>query len=138
MPSLNEKIDSLIASLTKRNEVVQAKKEEGPWGWIIALILSLLSLVGIGVAMYYSHKRAKELAEAKTALEQAKVDQDHQAYLIKEETHALRRKELREQLKKREVAIQKSQETLEQAQQEHEERRKKIENLNAWSEINEA
>ena len=135
---LDKKLDQLINNLTKRNEVVQEKKQEGPWGWIVAIVLALLSLVGIGVAMYLSGKRAKELAQAKTEIEQAKVDQDQKAHEAKQELSKQKRDELLRQLKVKEREIQDSQATLKKAEEAHAEREAKIKALNAWSEINEA
>lgn len=135
---LDKKLDRLIDNLTKRNETVQEKKKSGPWGWIVGLVIALLSLVGIGVALYYANRRAKELAAAKTKIEQDKVAQGQKAHEAKKEKHYVRRKELLEALKTKEREIQDSQARLREAEAAHAERKKKIENLNAWSEINEA
>lgn len=134
---LDSKLDKLIDNLTKRNAVVQEKKAEGPWGWVVAIVLALLSLVGIGVALYYANKRAKELAAAKTQIEQDKVAQDQKAHEAKKETLLGKRNALLDELKKKEAEIFESEKKLKQAEEEHAARRKKIENLNAWSEINE-
>ena len=135
---LDAKLDRLIDNLTKRNETVQEKKQSGPWGWVVGIVMALISLVGIGVAMYLANRRAKELAQAKTQIEQAKVEQDQKAHEAKKETHLLRRKELLEGLKVKEREIQDSQRVLKDAEAAHAERAKKIKNLNAWSEINES
>lgn len=135
---LDKKLDRLIDNLTKRNETVQEKKQSGPWGWVVGIIIALISLVGIGVAMYYANRRAKELAKLKTKIEQDKVDQDQKAHEAKKEPHSLRRKELLEELKKKEREIQDRQAALKDAEEAHAARRKKLENLNAWAEINES
>ena len=138
MTDLEKRLDELIAKLTTRNKEVQAKKQSGPWGWVIGLVIALISLVGIGVAMYLANRRAKELAKAKTKIEQDKVNQDQKAHEAKKETHLGRRKDLLVSLMKKERKIQDSQRTLEEAEAAHAERAKKIKNLNAWSEINES
>lgn len=139
MPTdLDKRLDALIDKLTTRNKEVQEKKQSGPWGWVVGLVIALVSLVGIGVAMYLASRRAKELAKAKTKIEQDKVDQDQKAHEAKKETHLLRRKELLEGLKVKERKIQDSQRVLKDAETAHAARAEKIKNLNAWSEINES
>lgn len=136
--ALDKKLDELIAKLTQNNKEVQEKKESGPWGWVVGLVIALISLVGIGVAMYLVNKRAKELAEAKTKIEQDKVDQDQKAHEAQKEFNLRKRNALMAQLEVHKHVIQKSEAALEAAAKAHAERKKKIENLNAWSEINEA
>lgn len=138
MTNLEKRLDELIDKLTTRNKEVQEKKQSGPWGWVVGLVVALISLVGIGVAMYLASRRAKELAEAKTKIEQDKVDQDQKAHEVKKETRRIKRLALLVRLKKKEREIQDSQAMLKKAEEEHAVRAKKIKNLNAWSEINEA
>jgi uncharacterized protein HemX len=135
---ITKKLDELIKQVVERNKKTQDKKQEGPAGWVMSVILALISLVGIGVAMYLAYKQSKALAAAQTKIEQAKVDQDQQAHRVKLEPLQVMKLALTEQLKKRELEIQKSQEALRKAEQEHAERKQRIEKLNAWAEINEA
>jgi len=137
MTDLDEKLDELISKITARNKEIQTRKDSGPWAWLVAIVLSLISLVGIGVAMYYASRRAKELAAAKTQIEQDKVAQDQKAHEAKKETLLGKRNASLDELKKKEAEIFESEKKLKQAEEEHAARRKKIENLNAWSEINE-
>jgi uncharacterized protein HemX len=136
--SIQKRLDALIDKLTTRNQTVQEKKQSGPGGWIVAVVLALISLVGIGIAMYLAHRQAKELAKAKTKIEQDKVAQEQKAHEIKKETHLVKRNALLAELKKKEVEIQDSERVLKEAKAAHAERAKKIKNLNAWSEINES
>jgi uncharacterized protein HemX len=135
---LDKRFDDLIAKLTQRNKEVQEKKQSGPWGWVVGVVLALVSLVGIGVAMYLASRRAKELAKAKTQIEQDKVDQDARAHKAKKVTLLQDRNALMDDLKKRERAIQDRERALKQAERDHAERKKKLEGLKAWGEINEA
>lgn len=139
MPSLNldKRLDALIDKLTTRNETVQEKKQSGPWGWVVGLVIALISLVGIGVAMYLANRRAKELAKAKTQIEHAKVDQDARAHKTKKVTLLHDREKLMRDLKKRERAIQDRTAALKHAEHEHAERKKKLAGLKAWGAINE-
>jgi hypothetical protein len=104
----------------------------------VGVVLALVSLVGIGVAMYLASRRAKELAKAKTQIEQDKVDQDARAHKAKKVTLLQDRNALMDDLKKRERAIQDRERALKQAERDHAERKKKLEGLKAWGEINEA
>lgn len=135
---LPQRIDALIDKLTTRNKTVQEKKQSGPWGWVIGVVLALVSLVGIGVAMWLANRRTKELAKIKTKIEQDKVDQDQRAHEAKKEPHSKRRNELLEELKRHERDIQERAKTLREAETAHAERKKKLEGLKAWGAINEA
>lgn len=83
MTNLDDRIDDLITSVIKRNADVQTKKKDGGFvNWTVALSLALLSLIGIGLAMWYAHRRSKELAATRTKIEQDKVlveQKEHQA-----------------------------------------------------------
>jgi hypothetical protein len=135
---LEKRLDSLIKKITDRNKTVQEKKQSGPWGWVVGIVLALISLVGIGVAMWLASRRAKELAAAKTKIEQDKVDQDARALKAKKVTLLRDREKALEELKKRERAIQERNLALKVAEREHAERQKKLEGLKAWGAINEA
>jgi len=135
---ITKKLDGFIKSITDRNKVVQEKKKSGsPVGWIVGIVLALVSLIGIGVAMWLASRRAKELAKLKTKVEQDKVDQDQQAHEAKKEPSRIKREQLISDLKKREREIQERAALLKRAEEEHEARKKKVDGLNAWSEINE-
>jgi uncharacterized membrane-anchored protein YhcB (DUF1043 family) len=135
---IQKRLDELLVKLTERNKEVQKKKASGPVGWVVAVVMALVSLVGIGVAMYLANRRAKELAEARTEIEHAKVDQDSRAHTVKQEPHFIRRKVLLEQLKKKEDELLEQKRTLREAELDHARRKKQVSKLNAWSEINEA
>jgi len=135
---ITKKLDDLVEKIIERNKRTQDKKQEGPAGWVMSVILALISLVGIGIAMYLAYKQSKALAEAQTKIEQDKADQDQKAHLVKLEPLQQLRKEKLEELKRREREILESQEALKRAEKEHAERKQRIEKLNAWAEINEA
>ena len=89
---IQRKLDGFIKSVTERNKVIQEKKQSGsPWGLVVGLVLALVSLVGIGIAMWLASRRAKELARAKTQIEHAKVDQDQRAHEAKKVPHSKKR-----------------------------------------------
>lgn len=135
---LTKRLDDLITKVTARNKVVQEKKQSGPWGWVVGLVLALISLVGIGVAMWLASRRAKELAKAKTKIEQDKVDQDQRAHDAKKVTLLRDREKAVSELKKRERALQDRTAALRHAEREHAERKAKLDGLKAWGAINEA
>lgn len=135
---LEKKLDDLIKKVTERNEKTQEAKKSGPWGWVVGVVLALLSLVGIGVAMWLASRRAKELAKLKTQVEQDKIAQDQRAHEAKKEPHMSKRKALLAAVKLKEIVLQKRDRELKEAEQAHETRKKKIDSLNAWREINEA
>jgi hypothetical protein len=135
---LTQKLDDAIKKVTERNKVVQEKKQSGPWGWVVGLVLALVSLVGIGIAMWLASRRAKELAKAKTQIEHANVEQDQRSYEAKREPLLRKRNELLDKLKAKELEIQARTRKLRVAEAEHEARKKKIDSLKAWAEINEA
>jgi gas vesicle protein len=138
LTDLEKRLDDLIKKVTERNEKTQEAKQSGPWGWVVGIVLALVSLVGIGVAMYLANKRAKELAKLKTQVEQEKVAQDQKAHEAKKVTLLKKRNELLDELKRKEMDIQKRDREIKEATQAHEERCKKVDALNAWREINEA
>jgi hypothetical protein len=138
LTDLDKKLDALIEKITARNHEVQEKKQSGPWGWVVGVVLALISLVGIGVAMWLANRRAKELARAKTQIEQDKVDQDARTHKAKKVTLLKDRNALMNDLKKRERAIQDRVKAFKEAECGHAKRKKKLEGLKAWKEINEA
>jgi len=134
---LEKKIDELITSISKRNETVQEKKESGPWGWIVGGILALLSLVGISVAMYYWNKRNKELAKAKTQLEQQKVDLEQKKHQEAQTQHGAERLMLKRQVEVLAGQIRQTETDLKKLDETHATRKAAIEKLRSWEEINE-
>jgi beta-lactamase regulating signal transducer with metallopeptidase domain len=134
---LEKRLKDLVTQITERNKVVQEKKQSGPGGWIVAVVLALVSLVGIGVAMYLASRRAKELAKAKTELEHSQVDLEEKVHKAKKEKHIGVRKELLKQYKKVEIELQKCKASLHAAEAIHAVRKKRIEKLKAWDDINE-
>ena len=135
--SLDEKLDTIISSLTARNATTQEQKNRGtPWGWIAAGVSALLALIGVGVALYFHSKRSKELAEAKTKLEQQKVDAEserHHAEQIK--NHSIRQAHLAKAVI-RESKIAKQENDLAELEAAHEARRAALKGLSAWGDIN--
>jgi uncharacterized protein HemX len=137
MTDLDKKLDALIEKITQRNAAVQNKKSDGPGSWVVAVVLALVSLVGIGVAMYLASRRAKELAKARTQIEHDRIDQDARAHEIRKTTLLKDRNDLINEILVYESAIQEREQALKRAEQEHAERKKKLEGLKAWGEINE-
>lgn len=135
---VEERIEEFIKNIQVRNTKVQTAKKQGSWGWVVAVVLALVSLVGIGVAMYLASRRAKELAKAKTQLEQAKIIQEQAAHEAKREPLQHIRTAALVELKKAERALEERQEALAQAEIQHTEREVKLRKLRAWEEINDA
>ncbi len=138
MENLPDKLSTLIATIIERNKEIQAKKEGGPWGILTALLLALLSLVGIGVAMYLANRRSKELAQAKTELEQQKVDLANLKIEREKADLSVQRQILTDKINSVEVDIILVESQLKLAQQVHTQRQEKLKNLKTWDKINEA
>jgi len=135
---LVKKLSEALQTGEQRNEAVQASKEKGGAHWVVALITALLALAGIGVAMYLANRRAKELAEAKTKLEQQRVELDQRKHDAKKVEWQKEREALLEGIKSDKVLIDVHEDTLKKAEEEFEAQKKRLENLRAWEEINEA
>lgn len=135
---IQQRLDALLNKLTERNKVVQEKKaSSNPASWIIAVVLALLSLVGIGVAMYLANRRAKELAKAKTELEHIKIDKGQMEY-DKRFTEVLGRKtELSREITAITRRIDAREKELHLAEIELARRKTKIEKMTTWKELNE-
>lgn len=131
-------IDALLQKIKERNHKVQKKKQStNPLAWISAIILSLLSLVGIGVAMWYARRQGKELARARTELELQKIEmvhKKHRAYreMIKEKKH-----ELWKEAKLLHLEIDERNAELSELEEQHETQVARIKQLRSWKQINE-
>lgn len=134
--TIEKRLDDLIKQITERNVKTQDAKESGPWGWIVGVVLALVSLVGIGIAMWLSERRSRELATLKTQVEREKVKQSHRDYEAKREPLINKRNTLLEEVKKQEIIINKQEQEFKALEMSHEERLKKIDGLNAWQKIN--
>jgi len=136
MPTpLETHLDELITELKQRNATVQEKKKS--WtGWVVALGVALLSLIGIGVVLWLSRKHAQELAAAKTELEQAKVlvkqkeyQRDQAQLQADRDTLSTEIVHLKEEIDERSALL-----NLRYA--EDEARQKELKGLKTWGEIN--
>lgn len=136
--NLETKLDELIQKLTEQNKTVQEGKASPPWGWIVALVTALLSLVGIGVAMYLASRKAKELAEAKTQLEHLRIDAAQKEHQAAQDTLLGKRNELLKEAAQLEEQARNRAEDLRRAEEAHKERQKQLEGLRAWDDINAA
>jgi hypothetical protein len=133
---LEKKIDELIRTLGKRNESVQEKKSSGVCGWIVGLIIAAGSLVLIGILWWKFNQRGKELAAAKTKLEQQKVDLDQKKHEATQTTHRLERQKLEAEINIAAMLVRDSSARLKRADVQHALRKKAIEKLKTWEEIN--
>ncbi|MGD9209736.1 MAG: hypothetical protein PVI90_03120 [Desulfobacteraceae bacterium] len=130
------KLDTLIKQIINRNSEIQTKKNVGPYGWVTAIIFALINFISIGVVLWLSSRRAKELAGIHTQLERAKLEQAHQAYRARNLRISTKRKELLDELKCVEVFIQKQDGLLKDAEKIYEAQKEKIAKLRTWKEIN--
>jgi len=136
---ITKKLDELISSITARNQTVQDKKADGgPWAIISAVVLALVSLIGIGVAMYFANKKAKELAQAKTELEQQKVDLSQAAHDAADKDLQGKEKLLLEQLRLQAEVLHQRETALHKLEADHDARKKQLDGLRAWEAINAA
>jgi uncharacterized membrane-anchored protein YhcB (DUF1043 family) len=134
---LEKKIDDLIQTLSKRNESVQEKKKSSVWGWVVGLIIAAISLVLLGVLWWKFSQRGKELAAAKTKLEQQKVDLDQKKHEATQTAHLLERQKLQAEANQLGMEIRDRAARLKRMDVQHALRKKAIERLNTWTEINE-
>ena len=134
---LEKKIDELIQTLSKRNETVQEKKKSSIWGWVVGLLIAAGSLILIGVLWWKFNKRGKELAAAKTKLEQQKVDLDQKKHEAQHQVHKLERQKLKAEANKLGMEIRDSAVRLKKMDTQHALRKKAIEKMTTWAEINE-
>lgn len=133
-----QRIDALLAKTTIRNQSVQKKKQSSnPLAWVAAIVLSLLSLIGIGVAMWYAIKQGKELAKAYTKLEQQEVNAAQAEYQANRELHGKRKKILilRATVLTKKAAELRRQLTFQRVT--YEKQVARIQKMRSWAEINE-
>lgn len=138
MTDFEAKLEELIKSITDRNQEIQTKKEDVPWGYIVAIIMSLISFIAIAYATYLANKRSKELAAARTELEQLKVDlaqKDHEAQVAKERD---KQEMLAAEVRVTQSIIAARDTKLQELEAAHAERQKKLEGLKSWEDINAA
>lgn len=130
-------LNTLIQQIINRNKEIQQKKSEGVGGWFTSIVLALISFVGIGLALWLSSRRNKELARARTELEEAKLRQEQVAL----EAHKIPLKKKREgylaALKHNEIILQQRTKEIKQAEEAYKIQKKKISGLHTWKEINE-
>lgn len=139
MDDLNKRLDELIKTITTQNQQVQEQKQSSnPAGWIAALITALMALVGIGIAMWLANRKAKELADAKTELEQQKVDLAQTKHEADQAALRSKKDALLDEAAKLEAAIKGRTEDLRRAEEAHKERKTRLEGLRAWDDINAA
>ncbi len=134
---LEKKIDELIQTLGKRNDTVQEKKKSSIWGWVVGLIIAAGSLILIGILWYKFSQRGKELAAAKTKLEQQKVELDQKKHEAAQTVHKAERSMLEHQVEATAAEIRDRAARLKKMDTQHAMRKKAIEKLNTWVEINE-
>ena len=132
------KLDAALDSVVNRNKVVQQKKKSGATGWIIALVLSLLALVGIGVAVYLYKRRSRELAALKTKAEIDELEQAAKKEALKHADIFQKRESVLRKLKKEDELFRARKNSLVHLYKEHAERKKRLAGLRSWKEINEA
>ena len=135
---LETKLDELIKAVTARNAEVQTKKEDGVWGYVTAVVLALISLIGIAIATYLANKQAKELAAARTELETLKVDLAQKEHNVQVEKERNKLEILAAEVRLKLGIINARTTALVALETAHAERQKKLEGLKAWEEINAA
>lgn len=131
------KLNTLVQQIIDRNKEIQQQKNEGVSGWIISVVLALISLVGIGVVLWLSSRRARELAKLRTELEQTELKQAQLAYEARKIPLKKKRDELFAALKRNEIDIQQTKKELKQFEEAYNTQKKKIDSLRTWKEINE-
>ena len=133
----DERLSKLIESLTKRNGTTQQyKQKSSPWGWVLAIVSALIAMVGIGVAIYFQSKRGRELAKAKTEIEQRKVDEAHARHeALKLQDKRARQAHLAAATVHEHVTRDKAKK-LKDLEEAHRARKLELDKLSAWDDIN--
>lgn len=134
---LEKKIDDLIQTLSKRNQEVQENKKSGIWGWVLGLLIAAGSLVLVGILWWKFSQRSKELAAAKTTLEQQKVDLDQKKHEATQTAHLLERQKLQAEANQLGMEIRDRAARLKGLDAQHATRKKAIDKMKTWAEINE-
>lgn len=130
-------LDTLIQQITNRNEEIQQKKSEGVGGWFTSIVLALISFVGIGLALWLSSRKNKELSQARTELEKSKLRQEQVALKARKIPSRKKREGYLAALKHNEIILQQRAKEIKQAEEAYKAQKKKISGLHTWKEINE-
>lgn len=130
-------IDEAIKALVTRNEKTQEAKTSGSWWkWLLAVEGALIALIGIGILWYYFNRRSQELAEARTELEHQKIDAEQQRHVALQEQQQQKRAAIIASVVIKESQLKKDEVELAQLEQEHAQRKIKLESLKSWGDIN--
>lgn len=137
MMTTEQFLDTLIQKLNDQNQKIQAQKQTGPWGWLCAFGLSLLSLVGLGVALFLAQRQTRALAQETTRLIHEKLEAAQKEHQMRLAPSLEQRTYLLNEVNALDTHIRDHQQKLNAATHGHQARLKKLDALRTWKEINE-
>lgn len=129
-------LDDLLEALNKRSQTAQQRKKEGWWPWIVGSGIALVVVLGVWLAYYLIKRRGKELALARTQLEQQKVLVDQKKHEAAHEQLAFKKTILEKEITKINTDIRERSLRLKLMDVAQEKRVKQIEALSEWKDIN--
>lgn len=129
-------LDDLLEALNKRSQTAQQRKKEGWWPWIVGTGIALAVVFGVWLAYYLIKRRGKELALARTQLEQQKVSIEQKKHEAAHEQLAFKKTILEKEITKLSTDIRDQSLKLKLMDVAQEKRVKQIQALNEWKDIN--
>lgn len=134
---LRNRIEDALSAVKVRNQKIQDKKESSsPLAWISAVVLSLISLIGIGLAMWHSRRQGEALAQARTEVELQKMEAQKKEHLANMTTLlSEKKKHIAEARVLRAKAIFQQRDLL-ALEEAHKKQVARIKGLKSWKDIN--
>lgn len=129
-------LDDLLEALNKRSQTAQQRKKEGWWPWIVGSGIALAVILGVWLAYYLIKRRGKELALARTQLEQQKVSLEQKKHEAAHEQFALKKTVLEAEITVLNSSIRERSLKLKLMDVAQEKRVKQIKALSEWKDIN--
>jgi len=122
--------------LNKRSQIAQQRKKEGWWPWIVGSGIALAVILGVWLAYYLVKRRGKELALARTQLEQQKVSIEQKKHEAAHEQLAFKKTILEKEITKLSTDIRDRSLKLKLMDVAQEKRVQQIKALSEWKDIN--
>ena len=129
-------LDDLLEALNKRSQTAQQRKKEGWWPWIVGSGIALAVILGVWLAYYLVKRRGKELALARTQLEQQKVSIEQKKHEAAHEQLAFKKTILEKEITKLSTDIRDRSLKLKLMDVAQEKRVQQIKALSEWKDIN--
>jgi septal ring factor EnvC (AmiA/AmiB activator) len=129
----DQSITGLLGWVQQKKEESQEKKE--PWGWVTALLVTILAFFALALAAYDAWKKGREIAKLKHELdvkEEEKTQAEISAAIARQDQIQKAQKELAANLEKQ---IEKTKSQIEVVEQERKDIHVKIDKITNWSDL---